>query len=249
MALIPAALRSIAKRVIREDSWIFAWLYLHLYRRPARGSIIGALKSYAETHDGMRFVQVGSNDGSSGDPIYKLVRLYGWSGILVEPLPFLFEQLKRNYSRARSSSLVFENIAIAGDAPEKKIYYFNVAGAGREVPAWLNLLASFRPEHLEKVQKVYPHLEILSTTVPCMTLDQLLSKHSIDRLDLLHIDTEGWDFEVLKTLSLDRVKPAMILYEHIHLSSADQAECQAYLRARGYVLTVESADTLAIAAP
>src|SRR6266481_6003650 len=44
------------------------------------------------------FIQIGANDGVSNDPLYKFVIEYGWAGILVEPLPQVFEVLRRNYA-------------------------------------------------------------------------------------------------------------------------------------------------------
>jgi hypothetical protein len=93
--------------------------------------------------------------------------------------------------------------------------------------------------------KLHPGLEILSEKVPCASVMGLLDKHRIDRLDLFHVDTEGYDFEVLKLIDFKRVKPRMILFEHIHLSADDRAACAAMLTREGYTLKPEQNDTLA----
>ena len=50
----------------------------------------------------VRFVQIGSNDGKTGDPIYELVsKNQHWKGVLVEPVDFLHRKLKANYSNRR----------------------------------------------------------------------------------------------------------------------------------------------------
>src|SRR5687768_10686357 len=56
------------------------------------------------------FVQIGSFDGVSNDPINEFVRKYYWQGILVEPMPSFFEQLKLNY--ANLSGLLLENVGV-----------------------------------------------------------------------------------------------------------------------------------------
>lgn len=56
------------------------------------------LDAYANYKDDIKFVQIGSNSGMHDDPIYKYIRKNGWQGVLVEPVPYLFEELKNNYS-------------------------------------------------------------------------------------------------------------------------------------------------------
>src|SRR5207245_6466419 len=45
----------------------------------------------------LRVVQIGSNDGVANDPINESLRARRWSGVLVEPIPYLFERLRANY--------------------------------------------------------------------------------------------------------------------------------------------------------
>jgi len=48
-----------------------------------------------------------------------------------------------------------------------------------------------------------------------MTLDQLIEKHNVKRIDKLKIDTEGTEFEILDTYSWV-IKPKMIKIEYEH---------------------------------
>jgi hypothetical protein len=57
-------------------------------------------------------VQVGANDGKTGDPVYGLIREYADRALLIEPQPWLIDALKENYSDF-SGHLVIENIAIS----------------------------------------------------------------------------------------------------------------------------------------
>ena len=38
----------------------------------------------------LSFVQIGSCDGITDDPINKYINSYSWNGILIEPIPYLF---------------------------------------------------------------------------------------------------------------------------------------------------------------
>jgi hypothetical protein len=67
------------------------------------------------------FLQIGAMDGVSfNDPIHAYVKVNGWHGILVEPLPDMMEQLKATY--ANYSGLAFETVAIT-DCEETRTLY------------------------------------------------------------------------------------------------------------------------------
>ena len=57
------------------------------------------------------FVEVGANNGIRWDSLHDLICKYHLTGLLVEPLPDIFEELKRNY--AMESQLLFEGSALA----------------------------------------------------------------------------------------------------------------------------------------
>jgi hypothetical protein len=86
---------------------------------------------------------------------------------------------------------------------------------------------------------------LISEDVPCITVKDLLRKHRVARLDLVFIDTEGFDFAVIKQLDFDRLKPKAIIFESSHLGEAEALACRAFLEARGYALYPAGGDTIA----
>jgi hypothetical protein len=86
---------------------------------------------------------------------------------------------------------------------------------------------------------------IEAETVKTYTFETVLSKHGVSRIDLLQIDTEGFDYEVLKMANLNKFKPTLINYEHEHLGDQDQFECWRDLRALGYRLFTHDGNTCA----
>lgn len=60
----------------------------------------------SQTQDNVSFLQIGSNDGISGDPLNKFINNYNWKGILVEPITSLFEKMIRNYIH-KKKNLIF----------------------------------------------------------------------------------------------------------------------------------------------
>ena len=50
----------------------------------------------------------------------------------------------------------------------------------------------------------------------------------------VQIDTEGYDFEILKLIDLDRRRPAFVLFEHLHLDAATHRASIEHVRRHGY---------------
>ncbi|MDB5311155.1 MAG: FkbM family methyltransferase [Gemmataceae bacterium] len=113
-------------------------------------------------------------------------------------------------------------------------------------PRWTGL-ASF-DKHL-LVKQIPAGTPIVEVTVPAVTLDSLLRTHDVRRIDLLQIDTEGFDYEVIQMLDFATVRPAIIHYEHTHLSDPDRRGCEKLLSAHGYRLHCAGMDTTAVIQP
>ena len=62
----------------------------------------------------------------------------------------------------------------------------------------------------------------------------MLQRHHIQSLDLLLIDTEGWDWRILRQFDLARLQPKLILYEHQHLLSRERSDAHEFLARHGY---------------
>jgi hypothetical protein len=84
------------------------WRYQRLLRRMAGPRILAA---FAEAVPEAVFVEIGANDGQKHDHLHPFVMSGAWRGVLVEPVPYLFARLQRNY--AGVDRLALENVAIA----------------------------------------------------------------------------------------------------------------------------------------
>jgi FkbM family methyltransferase len=190
------------------------------------------------------FVQIGSNDGKKGDPIHEFVKKYKWQGLLVEPVPSIFKRLQENYKGYQG--LNFENVAIAQEEGLRSFYRLK-ENDNPSMPVWYDQLGSFNKEVIQKHRSQIPNLDkyLIEEEVRCIPFMALLKKHSVSRIDLLHIDAEGYDYEIIKMIDFTKVKPAAILYEHRHLSEEDKNECTELLKAHGYKLSIVGADTFA----
>jgi hypothetical protein len=82
--------------------------------------------------------------------------------------------------------------------------------------------------------------------VRARTLTSLLGELAIEQVDILQIDTEGYDYRVLQLFDFARFRPAIVHYEHQHLNAEDQVAAEALLRGYGYEIRRELYDTLAV---
>ena len=224
------------RKLIPRDSNLDFWVYMHYRWKPAPGSIEEIIDRYSKRNKQLFFMQIGSNDGKSGDPLHKFIRRDAWQGILVEPVDYLFDQLRENYRRIGNNGLIFENIAIADQVGYRDFFYFEDFTPDESNPVTLNQQGSFSETHINQVKTLFPKAKTAVRRVPCDTVQSVLSKHCLPRLDILHIDTEGYDFEIIKTINFEDTRPALILYEHIHLSKEDEINCQSLLKDRGYLI-------------
>lgn len=176
------------------------------------------------------FVQVGANDGVFGDPLRPYITKYPWRGVLVEPQPDVFDRLVRNYE-PYADRLVLENLAISSDQSELVLYKAPPGQSGDAVYA--SSVASSNPGTIARQLKM-PENKLVKITTPATTLDALLAKHGIERIHILQIDVEGHDWQVLRTLDLNRARPSIIQFESGHLSNADCDSSVRHLTRHGY---------------
>ncbi len=178
----------------------------------------------------LRFIQVGANDGVFGDPLRKFILKYPWRGVLIEPQPHIFAKLCSNYEAVRDR-LIFENLAIAANAGEITMYRARNMDADSE--AFAASVSSLNRGVVGK-QLSAGRDELEAFSVPCVTLDDLVERHHMDQIDVLQIDAEGYDYQVLKTLDLEKTCPRIVQLEHGHLSPPDIERTMQYLGSNGY---------------
>ncbi len=209
------------------------------------------LQNCMQQNSDLFFVQIGANDGKTADPVTELIHRYRLRGLLVEPQPKMFKRLVENYQD--HPQLAFENSLIAAQNGTENFYAIRDDGQYK-LPMWCYQIASLdRDKMLDLLsgQKQDLHLpadiESLIETIPlpALTFQTLLEKHQVRQVDLLVIDTIGYDFEIIKMIPFDQIKPAIINFEHSLLSLDDRKECFEYLAHLGYSLIQVSVDTIA----
>jgi hypothetical protein len=78
-------------------------------------------------------------------------------------------------------------------------------------PLWVDQLASLDREVLRRNAGQVDDFadRIVSEDAACPTVSTLLQRHHIQSPDLLLIDTEGWDWRILRQFDLARLQPKL----------------------------------------
>ena len=190
------------------------------------------------------FMQVGANDGLSDDHLRRSILRHHLRGLLVEPIPDLFDALKRNY--AGQSGLLFEQCAIADRDGTVPMYRIR---KDAPLPPSVQQLASFTRHHLTTGRQGVPGLDahIEQISVPARSLQSLVTQYELSNLTALIIDAEGYDGVIVRRALADGLRPRLLMYEHANLQPDEQATCLKLLIHHGYRFVEVGMDTYAVA--
>ena len=205
-------------------------------------------------------VQIGANDGRTHDSLFQYISKGQLSGLLVEPQVDIFERLKNNYNTHTNTELKFANVAVGEKDGEIPFYRINpdLVMEGMEYKASSgssfyrdqivgnvkNRLPPVRTNVLKHISD-NPDDYIQEVSVRVSTLESLFREYSVDKIDFLLIDCQGFDYKILKQLDFERFSPDIINYEHGLLSAEELLESRRLLESHGYKYFVHSADTCA----
>lgn len=178
------------------------------------------------------FIQVGAFDGVTCDPLRKYLVKYPWTGVMLEPQPIAFGKLSALYMGKEEISIL--NAAISMDNGEADLYVVE----NDVFPEWARGMASFDEHNIRKHSDALPGLagSIKKTRIKTVSFEQLLADHQFSRIDLLQIDTEGFDAEVLKLFPFGKIKPEIIHFESKHIPAVQLESTLTRLANFGYAL-------------
>lgn len=190
------------------------------------------------------FIEIGANDGVSNDPVWPFVRDFGWSGIMIEPIPHVYADLAKNYANYPDVRCV--NSAVSQADGEATIYTVKMEGSSFSKA---HQFSTFRKEVLLSQQRNVSNIAelIIETKVPTLSFETLLREFAPPNreVDILQIDVEGYDAEVIRMIDFSKLKPKIIHYERCNLSKDDQVDCATRLAAQGYRLAMNNLDVTA----
>ena len=162
-------------------------------------------------HSDFHFIQIGGCDGKSFDPLYPYLNTFRGSitGVIVEPVASYAAEVKKLYSGYDGIDVVQK--AIHAEEKSMKFYRADMAYT-KQLPDYAKGVASFRKSHLLTFK--IPEKYIIEDEVECISTTELIRDTGLNRLDLLQVDTEGYDGEIIKHFDFKKIKPSLIHFEH-----------------------------------
>jgi FkbM family methyltransferase len=199
------------------------------------------------------FAQIGANDGGVNDHLQPFLSARNLRGLLVEPQTKPFQTLHQKYGDRDGISLHLGAIDV--QTGTRVLYRVRDDIVSGEHSMFLTQLASFYRPQVVAGFKRYSRIfdlrlpadeAIVEEVVPTLTLSDLMLKYGMEKCDVLVIDTEGHDFEIIKSIDSCRIRPTILIYEHIHLAARDRLACWRLLRSQGYRCAADWMDTIAL---
>tara|TARA_R110000796_G_scaffold202696_2_gene318976 strand:- start:1713 stop:2261 length:549 start_codon:yes stop_codon:yes gene_type:complete len=177
------------------------------------------------------FLEIGSCDFDT----LSYLSHYGWRGIILEPIPTYFNNLKF----------------------EENIHYINAAIYPTDGVTTMTCAEDDvvdRDHDFAGMSSVYNNTNPLLTKkveVKTICFETLFKVTNITEIDYLKIDTEGYDGEVLQMFPWDICKPKYIKFESVHLHSQGPSpifleDTLKLVRSHGYHIEMGATDTYAI---
>lgn len=178
------------------------------------------------------FIEIGSSDFDTLLPLSE----EGWRGIIVEPVSDLLYNLKKN------DNVIFENCAISNYIGTTTVKYYDPKWA-KEWTRGVGSISSINNFNTNPQWKEH----VREKTIPCMTLNKLLDKYKVEKINFLKIDTEGVEWLILDDYDW-RILPEVLKIEHRHWRShkIDADKYISLFKNMGYVVYEEENDIYAI---
>lgn len=257
-ATVKALYKNLIFSMSASNNILFTLYYRHFFK-PAKGSIDEFTHHFSLTRKNVTVVQIGANDGINNDPIHKYIKRDHWCGVLLEPQRLVFEKyLKPLYAGTEGINVL--NAALDINDGQKPIYKVSVSES-----RWATGLTTFNRSILEEaVRSGYIERQalkegsplpenkdeyIIEESVECICTETLIKKYNLEHIDWLQIDTEGFDFEIIKMFNISVTNPEIIVYENLHFPEDLQKECIDYLGQNEYLCRNFGPNTLAMRKP
>jgi FkbM family methyltransferase len=156
------------------------------------------------------FIDIGANDGVTLSNTYVLEKRLGWSGIAIEPIPRVYEKLKQNRSCLAINACISED--------NRDVDFVELDGNAEMLSG---ILSKYDKRHLERIEQ-----ELVNSggskrviSVPSITFNTLCKNHNVTKVDYLNIDTEGAEFDIIKSIDFSSIQIGVITVENNYVDN------------------------------
>tara|TARA_Y100001936_G_scaffold35732_1_gene33795 strand:- start:777 stop:1520 length:744 start_codon:yes stop_codon:yes gene_type:complete len=187
------------------------------------------LDYYFDQNNISNLIQIGANDGKRHDHLNYFIKKFKINSVLVEPITDCFNELKKNYLDYNFVKL--ENSAIGVNNELSYLFQVNKKGLNFYHDD-IKGLNSFDINHLLKHGVKKKHIN--KTKISSISILELIRKYNINQLDLLCVDTEGYDDKIVNEFLISTNLKPLIIFEYIHIKNKSLKELLNLLNTKNY---------------
>jgi hypothetical protein len=165
----------------------------------------------------------------------------GWKGIMVDPLEIALNKVPDHDNLIKVTGAIDADFSIKKLTKVKDKYwdtlpdkdYLGMASIGENAP-----IKDATPQYIEEID------------IACVPFNFLMEQLNIKEIDYLKIDTEGLDFDIIKSINFNLfdIKLIKTEYEHISDQGYTLEEMVDFLKENNYIVEVFERDIVAIKA-
>lgn len=182
------------------------------------------------------FMDVGAHDGIHINNTLYFERNNNWTGINVEPIKSVYDQLINN----RPNCI---NLNCAVDEDDGTAEFICNKGYTEMISGLKN---HYHPDHAARLNHELAYqggsTEIIQ--VPTKRIETICDEHNIKHINYLSIDVEGAEFAVIKSINFDKLFIDIIAFENNYNDAS--VPIVNYLLSKGYLCINKSADIFMI---
>jgi FkbM family methyltransferase len=165
----------------------------------------------------------------------------GWKGVMVDPLEIALNKVPDHDNLIKVTGAIDVDFSVKKLTKVKDEYWDNIhdtdylgmASIGVNAP-----IKKAKPEYIEEID------------VACVPFNFLMEQLNITKIDYLKIDTEGLDFDILKSIDFNSININLIKVEHEHIPDQGYTlkEMVDFLKENNYIVEIFETDIVAIKA-
>jgi FkbM family methyltransferase len=159
------------------------------------------LNYFNNKKDGI-FIELGGLDGIRHSNTFLLEKKYNWRGLMIEPSPSLFNELKMNRN-------VFAENILVGNIKQENIDFLYIEDKTKCI-GLQGILENYHPKHLERAIRELNNAPYEIKKLNMVTLQELCDKYNLSKIDYLSLDVEGSEFKVLQGINFEKLDIKLI---------------------------------------
>jgi FkbM family methyltransferase len=169
------------------------------------------------------FIEIGAHDGKSCSNTLFFEEFRNWTGLCIEPGPEEFKKLQENRKSINLNCCVSD---YDGESEFTYIDGYSMMLSG--------LSENYNQSHENRINNEVSNYggQVKKIMMPVFRLQTILDEENIHEIDYCSIDTEGSEFNIIKSIDFDKTNIKIFSIENNY----GDTQIQDYLSSKGYVL-------------